>query len=144
MITIKTDNEIELLRQGGRILGQIMKRLIGEIKPGVTTDHVEEMANFLIGQAGGRPSFKGYQADKNDKPFPTALCVCVNNEVVHAPALPSRELKSGDLITIDLGMEYPAYVKVTAGKSLPAPIGSDVAHTSAGAAESGETSGRRG
>lgn len=107
MITIKKANEIELIRQGGKILGQIMRQLIAEIKPGATTGHLEQMADFLIKQAGGRPSFKGFKSDKDDKPFPTALCACINNEVVHAPSLPSRELKAGDIINIDIGMEYP-------------------------------------
>jgi methionyl aminopeptidase len=108
MISIKNENEIELLRQGGKILGQVMKKLLKEIKPGATTGHLEEMACFLIERAAGRPSFKGYRADNKDKPFPTALCACINDEVVHAPALPSRELKTGDIITIDAGMRYPS------------------------------------
>jgi methionyl aminopeptidase len=65
------------------------------------------MAYCLIQEAGGRPSFKGFKSDKNDKPFPSALCTSINNEVVHAPALPSRELKTGDIMNIDIGMEYP-------------------------------------
>ena len=116
MITIKQDNEIELLRQGGKILGLIMKQLIKEVKPGATTGHLEEMADFLIKEAHGRPSFKGFKQDKNDQPFPTILCASINNEVVHAPSLPSRELKSGDIITIDVGMEYPAFAKAPVGK----------------------------
>ncbi|MDO8667599.1 MAG: type I methionyl aminopeptidase [bacterium] len=107
MITIKKVDEIELIRQGGKILGQIMKKLISEVKPGVTTGHLEKLADFLIIEAGGRPSFKGFKQSAGDRPFPTALCASINNEVVHAPALPSRELKSGDIITIDVGMEYP-------------------------------------
>src|SRR5680860_1627096 len=118
MITIKKDNEIELLRRGGKILGQTLKQLIAEVKPGVTTGHLEQMANFLIKKAGGRPSFKGFKQSKNDKPYPTALCACINDEVVHAPALPSRELKSGDIIDIDVGMEFPAYAEASAGKPL--------------------------
>jgi len=116
MITIKKDNEIELLRQGGKILGQILKQLIVEVKPGVTTGHLEQMANFLIKKAGGRPSFKGFKSDKDDKTYPTALCVCINDEVVHAPSLPSRELKSGNIINIDVGMEFPFYPKVSPHK----------------------------
>ncbi|MBI4779261.1 type I methionyl aminopeptidase, partial [Candidatus Falkowbacteria bacterium] len=116
MITLKKDNEIALLRQGGKILGQILKQLIAEVKPGATTGHLEQMANFLIKKAGGRPSFKGFKADKKDKPYPTALCACINDEVVHAPSLPSRELKSGDIINIDVGMEFPAYAEAPAGK----------------------------
>lgn len=109
MITIKKDNEIPLLRQGGKILGQIMKKLIVEVKPGVTTGHLEQMADFLIKKAGGRPSFKSFKASKNDKPFPTVLCTCINNEVVHAPSLPARELKSGDIINLDLGLQYQGF-----------------------------------
>jgi len=109
MITIKKNNEIEVLRQGGKILGQILKQLMAEVKPGVTTGHLEQMADFLIKKAGGRPSFKGFKSDKDDKPYPTALCACINDEVVHAPSLPSRELKSGDIVNIDVGMEFPSY-----------------------------------
>ncbi len=109
MITIKKDNEIKLLGQGGKILGRILKQLVAEVKPGITTGHLEQMADFLIKKAGGRPSFKGYKSDQDDKPYPTALCTCINDEVVHAPSLPSRELKSGDIINIDVGMEFPYY-----------------------------------
>ncbi|MEI6597348.1 MAG: type I methionyl aminopeptidase [bacterium] len=119
MITIKKDNEIELLRQGGKILGQILKQLIAEIKPGATTGHLEQMADFLIKAAGGRPSFKGFKSNKDDKPYPTVLCININDEVVHAPSLPSRELKTGDIINIDIGMEFPAYAEApTNAKSL--------------------------
>ena len=109
MITIKNDNEIELLRQGGKILGQITKELLKEIKPGATTGHLEQMADFLITKFGGSPSFKGYKSNKNEPPFPTILCASINNEVVHAPSLPSRELKSGDIINIDIGMQYKGF-----------------------------------
>ena len=116
MITIKKENEIELLRQGGKILGQILKQLIAEVKPGVTTGHLEQMADFLIKKSGGKPSFKGFKADKDDKPYPTVLCTNINDEVVHAPSLPSRELKSGDIVNIDVGMEFPFYAEISAGK----------------------------
>lgn len=116
MITIKKENEIELLRQGGKILGQILKQLIAEVKPGVTTGHLEQMADFLIKKAGGRPAFKGFKSDADDMPYPTALCTCINDEVVHAPSLPSRELKSGDIVSIDVGMEFPFYAENPAGK----------------------------
>lgn len=113
MITIKNKNEIELLRKGGKILGQILKKLMSEAKPGATSGHLEQMADFLIRKAGGRPSFKGFKSNKDSKPYPTVLCVCVNNEVVHAPSLPAKELKSGDIINIDIGMEFPFYPQVS-------------------------------
>lgn len=131
MITIKKDNEIERLRRGGKILGQIMKRLLSEVKPGVTTGHLEQMADFLIKQAGGRASFKGFKPDKDDFPFPTVLCACLNDEVVHASSLPSRQLKSGDIIGIDVGMEYPAFAKTAAGKPALKGYYTDMAATAA-------------
>jgi len=107
MITIKKKNEIKIMRQGGKILAGILEKLIAEVKPGITTGHLEEMVCSLIKEAGGRPSFKGYKSRHDTKPFPTILCTSINNEIVHAPSLPSRELKIGDIIGIDLGMEYP-------------------------------------
>lgn len=102
------------MRQGGRILARILKQLLNEVKSGATTGHLEELADFLIKQAGGRPAFKGFKLDKNDQSYPTVLCTSINNEVVHAPALPSRELKSGDLVGIDIGLEYNNFYTDTA------------------------------
>lgn len=107
MIIIKTKKEIAIMQKGGIILANILKKLIKEVKPGITTGHIEKMACDLIKQAGGRPSFKGYKSMHDAHAFPTALCTSINDEIVHAPALPSRKLKSGDIIGIDLGMEHP-------------------------------------
>jgi len=107
MITIKNEKQIVLMRQGGKILGQIFKKIILEVKPGETTGHLEEMALFLIKQAGGYPSFKGYQTKEDKLAFPTALCISINHEVVHAPSLPARKLVEGDIVGIDLGIKYP-------------------------------------
>ena len=95
------------MRKGGKILAGIMNNLAKEAAPGINTEYLEKMACELISQAGGRPSFKGYKSARNSKAFPTALCISINSEIVHAPALPSRKLKSGDILSLDLGMEYP-------------------------------------
>lgn len=107
MIIIKTKKEVTIMREGGKVLAHILKKLSAEVKPGITTGYLEQMACQLIKEAGGRPSFKGYKSMLETKVFPTALCTSINNEVVHAPALPSRRLKAGDIIGIDVGMEYP-------------------------------------
>ncbi len=107
MVTVKTDKEIRIIREGGRILAGIMKKIQDEIKPGVTTGRLEQMACSLIKEAGGRPSFKGYKSGQDGVAFPTALCASINDEVVHTPALPSRRVNGGDIIGVDLGMEYP-------------------------------------
>lgn len=105
MIIYKTKEEIARIKEGGQILAKILYQIRKEVKPGVDTAHLEEIACRLIREAGGRPSFKGYKS--GDKPFPTALCTSINNEVVHAPAIPARVLNGGDIIGIDIGMEYP-------------------------------------
>ena len=107
MIVLKTKAEVDKIRQGGKILASILDKIIAEVKPGAETGQLEEMARMLIRNAGGRPSFKGYASGKNHNAFPTALCTSINDEVVHSPALPSRILKNGDIIGIDVGMEYP-------------------------------------
>lgn len=107
MITIKTEEEIEILRQGGKILAEVMSKIVKEIKPGITTGQIEDMACSLIKRVGARPSFKGYKSDFDRKEFPTALCVSVNNQVVHTPSFPSRRLIAGYIVGIDLGIEYP-------------------------------------
>lgn len=110
MIVIKTKEQIEIIKQGGRILAVVMEKIAAEVKPGATTGRLEEVACSLIKAAGGRPSFKGYESGQDGESFPTALCVSINNEVVHVPSLPSRMLKEGDIIGVDLGMEYPVFV----------------------------------
>lgn len=107
MIVLKTKEEIKILREGGKILAGILDEIAKKVRPGVTTAELERTACDLIAKAGGRPSFKGYMAILDNKPFPTALCTSVNNEIVHAPSLPGRKLKEGDIIGIDVGMEYP-------------------------------------
>jgi len=111
MIVIKTEKEIAVIRMGGKILANIIRKLVKEINPGITTGQLEQIACELIKKAGGVPSFKGYKSMLESKAFPTALCSSINNEVVHSPALPSRRLDSGDIIGIDLGMEYPVDIK---------------------------------
>jgi methionyl aminopeptidase len=107
MIIIKTQKEIEIMRRGGKILAAILREIAKKAVPGATTGELEELAIALIKKNGGRPSFKGYKSMLETKAFPTALCTSINHEVVHAPALPPRELKTGDIIGIDIGMEHP-------------------------------------
>ena len=84
------------------VLDMVAKRAVS----GATTGELEELACSLIKDADGRPAFKNL-AMPDKRLFPTALCTSINDEIVHAPALPARTLKSGDIIGIDVGMEYP-------------------------------------
>lgn len=105
MITLKSVEEIKKLREGGQILSQVLKETIKKAKVGVTTKDLDILAEDLIRKAGGIPSFKNYKNTENDPPFPTTLCTSVNEQLVHTPAS-GRILKSGDILTIDLGMKY--------------------------------------
>lgn len=106
MIKIKSKEEIKVLRQGGKILSRVLSEVVKKVKPGVSTEELENIACDLIKKAGGRPSFKNLKMH-NGEIFPSALCISVNNEIVHAPAYPSRKLKEGDIVGLDIGMEYP-------------------------------------
>lgn len=107
MITIKTKEEIDILLEGGKILSSVLKEVSEMVAPGVTTMDLEDQACKRIAEAGGRPAFKGFKQSRKSDPFPTALCTSINEEVVHAPATPARVLRGGDIISIDIGMEYP-------------------------------------
>jgi methionyl aminopeptidase len=107
MITIKTQDEIAMLREGGKKLAEILKKTATLAKPGVSTADLEEAACELIKKNGGRPSFLGYPSGRNGERFPTALCTSINDEIVHSPSIPGKILKSGDILSIDVGMEYP-------------------------------------
>lgn len=109
---IKTQEEIDIIGEGGQILRDILYRTAELAKPGVTTWRLNEFAESEIAKAGGRPSFLGYGPKKN--PFPAALCTSLNSVVVHG--IPSKLdiLKNGDLLSLDIGMEYKGLYTDTA------------------------------
>ena len=102
MALVKTDDEIEKIRRGGRILATILAEIAEQAKPGVTTKDLDAFAVERIKHYGVKSSFKGYDAG-GSKPFPAVLCTSVNEEVVHV--IPSdRVLKDGDIIGLDFGI----------------------------------------
>lgn len=105
---IKSPEAIRQIMRGGKILGKILSRLTKICKPGISTWEIDQLAERLILQAGGKPSFKGYRNRPEETSFPTAICASVNHELVHACARKDVFLKSGDIFSIDIGMEYPA------------------------------------
>lgn len=104
MVRLKTKKEIELLTTGGRLLGELLNRLVAKVKPGVTGRHLDQLAQQWISEAGTKPSFLGY-GPGGSEPFPAALCVSVNNAVVHG-LLNDELLKEGDIVGLDLGIIY--------------------------------------
>jgi len=103
---MKTDSEIRVLRQGGKRLSLILRKVTKAVKPGINADDLDKLAFNLIRQEGGRPSFLNYQPDFSARPFPKSLCVSVNETIVHG--IPSKKIifKAGDLVSLDIGMEY--------------------------------------
>lgn len=112
--TIKTPQELEMIRQCGKKLARVLDRLCKMAKPGVTTEELDVAAERMIRDAGGDPAFKGYKPRQDVPPFPTTVCLSLNEEVVHAPAVPSRQIKDGDLVKIDIGMKYKGFYTDTA------------------------------
>ena len=102
MNLIKTKEEIKIIKEGGKILSNIMKRLKKEVIPGIKGEYLNDLAESLILKEGGIPSFKGYDN------FPTALCVSINDEIVHGVPF-KKILKSGDIISLDLGIFYNGF-----------------------------------
>ncbi|MDP3004387.1 MAG: type I methionyl aminopeptidase [Candidatus Azambacteria bacterium] len=105
-ITIKTEEEIEILKQGGKILSDVLKELEILAKPGISTGFLNQKAREMILTRGALPSFEGYKSSFSDRPYPAAMCVSLNNVVVHG--LPSEKvvLKEGDILKLDLGVKY--------------------------------------
>lgn len=106
-IRLKTPEEVAKMRDGGRILATILGELAAIVKPGTTTAELEAYAKKRTAELGAIPAFEGYTAGGAAPPFPTCLCISINEEVVHAPALPSRTLKEGDIVGLDYGVQYP-------------------------------------
>lgn len=102
MISIKSEREIELMREAGMMVSKTHKYLKSYIKAGITTRELDKLAYDYIKSMGGVPTCLGYEG------FPASLCTSVNDEVVHG--IPSnRKLKDGDIITIDMVIGYKGY-----------------------------------
>jgi methionyl aminopeptidase len=109
MIIYKTQKEIEIMAIGGKILSEVLAQVVTKVKPGVGTKELDELAETLIRKRDGFPAFKNYKSAPDQRPFPCTLCTSINNEVVHGIAAPDRILKEGDIIGLDIGMQYQGY-----------------------------------
>ena len=107
MITIKTKSEIEKLRRGGKILARILREIAVEVRDGVSANYLDKLARKKIIDAGARPAFLHYQPKGARRPYPAALCVSVNDEIVHGiPNESPKILKEGDIVSLDSGIEF--------------------------------------
>lgn len=102
MIYYKTEEEIDIIKEGADILGRAHGLIARAIKPGIKTIELDKIAFDFITELGGKPSFKGYNG------FPSTLCISVNDQVVHG--FPNDyELKEGDIISVDCGVFWKGF-----------------------------------
>jgi methionyl aminopeptidase len=102
MIICKSEGELNLMREAGRIVAETHRLLAKSIQPGVTTKELDQIAEQYIRSQGAIPSFKGYSG------FPASICASVNEELVHG--IPNqRKLNEGDVISLDIGAQYQGY-----------------------------------
>ncbi|MHB9146528.1 MAG: type I methionyl aminopeptidase [Symbiobacteriia bacterium] len=103
MIILKSDREIQAMREAGRLTALAHQEVAKAIAPGVTTMELDRVAEAFIRQAGGQPSFKGYLG------YPGSICASVNHVVVHG--IPSQHIKlqEGDILSVDIGVFYGGF-----------------------------------
>ena len=102
IVTRKTAHEIDLMRRAGRIVAEVLALVESELRPGVSTAALDEMAERHIRDAGATPSFKGYYD------YPATICVSIDAEVVHG--IPGdRQIKAGQVVSVDAGAIWQGY-----------------------------------
>ena len=109
MIVRKSPAELEKMRRAGLLVWKILEELKGMVRPGVTTLELEVVAERMIADAGAKPAFKGYYVPAAGSKFPFVLCTSVNDEVVHGMPSGKRVLKTGDIVSIDTGVQLEGY-----------------------------------
>jgi methionyl aminopeptidase len=115
VIQLKSAREIELMAQGGKILGATLDTLRAAVRPGITTGELDRIAEeFIRGHEGAVPAFKGLYG------FPGSICASVNQEIVHGIPSKKRVLNEGDIISIDAGVGYKGYFTDSA---ITVPVG---------------------
>ena len=103
IITVKTPEEIEIMREANRIVAGVLTMLQQEVRPGVSTGRLDRLAEEYCRDHGAEPAFKGYRG------FPASLCVSINEQVVHG--IPSKKvrLRAGDIVSVDFGTRYRGF-----------------------------------
>ncbi|MBP7139373.1 MAG: type I methionyl aminopeptidase [Caldisericia bacterium] len=103
MIILKSKREIEIMREGGTILYNILCDLLKEVKEGVESSYIDILAEKLMESYNVKPAFKGYRG------YPYSVCVSINDEVIHGFPIKEKVFKEGDVVSIDIGIIYKGY-----------------------------------
>lgn len=129
MIRLKTAEEIQTLREGGRRLAFILQALAEMVRPGLSTDELNRRGEELAREGGDKPAFLGYKPSGAKRPYPASVCVSVNDEIVHGvPNEDLQILKEGDIVSIDMGLVHKGLITDAA---LTVPVGAVPAEVAA-------------
>jgi methionyl aminopeptidase len=108
VILIKTKREIDFIKDSCRIVAETLSLLKANIKPGISTSELAQLADDYIKSNGGKSAFKGYSQGGDSIDYPGAICVSIDSEVVHG--IPGdRVLKNGEIVSFDVGVEKNGY-----------------------------------
>lgn len=110
MIPIKTQEEIKVMREGGKILSSVMSEVVKSVKVGISTLELDQIAFNLIKKNGGEPAFLNYRPEKKSQPYPASLCVSANCKIVHGVPNKNEIIKEGDVVSVDLGVKYKGMI----------------------------------
>lgn len=122
---LKTPDQIELMRQAGRLVHEVLARMHEMVRPGVTTRELNEVAEEMIREAGAVALFRGVKNRQAKFPFPAALCTSVNCQVVHG--IPSdRRLEAGDVVSVDCGVRLNGFCGDSATTIAVGPVPDEV------------------
>jgi methionyl aminopeptidase len=105
-VIIKTKEQINIIREGGKILAKVLATTASQVKPGISTYDLDKFAHDMILKEGSIPAFLNYKPEGAPKAFPATICISVNNEIVHGIPSKKRILKEGDIVSLDLGIKY--------------------------------------
>ena len=109
MIRLKNEKQIDGIRKSCKMLSAMYRELIPLVKPGIQTIEIDRWVQNWIRRAGGKPVFLGYRQPKNPSPYPAAICISINNEVIHG--IPSkRKIREGDLVGLDCGIDLEGFI----------------------------------
>ncbi len=104
MALTKTTKEIDSMRRGGALLSKALGAAVAAVAPGVSLLELDAIAEAVIREGGGEPSFKGYKTRPEDTPFPSTVCISVNEEIVHGLGNRERVLQEGEIVGLDIGL----------------------------------------
>ncbi len=107
MILLKSQDELDRMREANRIVAEILAEVRSRVRPGVTTGELDTLAEELTRKKGARPAFKGYEV--GGRVFPASICISINDEVVHGVPSGRRALQAGDIVGLDFGVCYQGY-----------------------------------